>query len=85
MNIKDKIYKIRDEYVMLDSDLAELYDVETKRINEAVKNNVAIELCFRDVLRSYLAHRSKIISNFKDIYTLSLSVEKKLYDNLINL
>lgn len=37
---------------------------------EAVNNNVAIELCFRDVLRSYLAHRSKIISNFKDIYTL---------------
>lgn len=37
---------------------------------EAVNNNVAVELCFRDVLRSYLAHRSKIISNFKDIYTL---------------
>ena len=37
---------------------------------EAANNNVAIELCFRDVLRSYLAHRSKIISNFKDIYTL---------------
>ncbi|WP_405305251.1 ribonuclease P protein component 3 [Methanobrevibacter sp.] len=37
---------------------------------EAVKNNVAIELCFNDVLRTYLAHRSKVISNFKDIYTL---------------
>ena len=37
---------------------------------EAVKNNVAIELCFRDVLKSYLSHRSKIISNFKDVYTL---------------
>ena len=37
---------------------------------EAVNNNVAVELCFRDVLRSYLAHRAKIISNFKDIYTL---------------
>lgn len=37
---------------------------------EAVKNNVAIELCFKDVLRSYLSHRSKVISNFKDIYTL---------------
>ena len=35
-----------------------------------MNNNVAIELCFRDVLRSYLTHRSKIISNFKDIYTL---------------
>jgi len=39
VNIKDKIYEIRGEYVMLDSDLAKLYNVETKRINEAVKNN----------------------------------------------
>ena len=39
MNIKDKIYEIRGEYVMLDSDLAKIYEVETKRINEAVKNN----------------------------------------------
>lgn len=37
---------------------------------EAVKNNVAIELCFKDILRSYLSHRSKVISNLKDIYTL---------------
>lgn len=37
---------------------------------EALKNKVAIELCFKDVLRSYLAPRSKVISNFKDIYTL---------------
>ena len=37
---------------------------------EAVRNNVAVELSFKDVLKSYLSHRSKIISNFKDIYTL---------------
>lgn len=37
---------------------------------EAVKNSVAVELCFKDVLRTYLSHRSKIISNFKDIYML---------------
>ena len=39
VSIEDKIYKIRGIEVMLDSDLAELYHVETKRINEAVKNN----------------------------------------------
>ena len=33
------IYEIRGKQVMLDSDLAKLYQVETKRINEAVKNN----------------------------------------------
>lgn len=37
---------------------------------EAADNNVAIELCFKDVLKSYLSYRSKVISNFKDIYTL---------------
>ena len=39
MNIKNKIYEIRGQYVILDSDLAKIYEVETKRINEAVKNN----------------------------------------------
>ncbi|MBQ3474671.1 MAG: ORF6N domain-containing protein [Bacilli bacterium] len=33
------IYEIRGKQVMLDSDLGKLYHVETKRINEAVKNN----------------------------------------------
>ena len=39
IKIEDMIYKIRGKEVMLDSDLARLYRVETKRINEAVKNN----------------------------------------------
>jgi hypothetical protein len=37
--IKNKIYTIRNLSVMLDKDLAELYGVETKHINQAVKNN----------------------------------------------
>jgi hypothetical protein len=36
----NKIYFIRNEKVMLDSDLAELYGVETKRLNEQVKRNI---------------------------------------------
>jgi len=39
INIEDMIYEIGGKEVMLDSDLAKLYSVETKRINEAVKNN----------------------------------------------
>ena len=39
LNIEDMIYEIRGKQVILDSDLAKLYNVETKRINEAVKNN----------------------------------------------
>jgi len=38
--IEDLIYNIRGKQVMLDSDLAILYHVETKRINEAVYRNV---------------------------------------------
>ena len=39
IKIEDMIYEISGKQVMLDSDLAILYEVETKRINEAVKNN----------------------------------------------
>ena len=37
--IENMIYEVRGKQVMLDSDLAKLYHTETKRINEAVKNN----------------------------------------------
>ena len=40
IKIENVIYEIRGKQVMLDSDLAKLYHVETKRINEAVKNNM---------------------------------------------
>ena len=37
--VKDKIIVLRGQQVILDSDIATLYGVETKRVNEAVKNN----------------------------------------------
>ena len=37
--IIDKIYLVRGKKVMLDEDLAELYQVETRRLNEAVKRH----------------------------------------------
>ena len=40
IKIEELIYEVRGKQVMLDSDLAILYEVETKRINEAVKNNI---------------------------------------------
>lgn len=39
VKIENLIYNIRGKQVMLDIDFALLYGVETKRINEAVKNN----------------------------------------------
>ncbi|MGB3948798.1 MAG: ORF6N domain-containing protein [Bacteroidia bacterium] len=38
--IMNKIYYIRGQKVMLDSDLAELYGVETKRLKEQVRRNI---------------------------------------------
>ena len=38
-NLKGLVIEVRGQSVLLDSDVAELYDVEAKRINEAVKNN----------------------------------------------
>ena len=38
--IRNKIYEIRGQKIMFDFDLAELYDVETRILNQAVKRNV---------------------------------------------
>jgi len=38
-NIKDLIIELRGQKVIIDQDVAHVYGVETKRINEAVKNN----------------------------------------------
>ncbi len=62
--VMNKIYFIRGHKVMLDSDLSELYEVETKRLKEAVKRNMSrfpIDFMFEltqtevDVLRSQIA------------------------------
>ena len=37
--VQEKIIIIRNQKVIVDADVAKLYGVETKRINEAVKNN----------------------------------------------
>ena len=39
-SIANRIYLVRGAKVMLDSDLAELYDVPTRRLNEQVKRNL---------------------------------------------
>ena len=39
--LEDKLIEIESQLVLLDKDVAELFQVETKRINEAVKNNGA--------------------------------------------
>ena len=38
--IENMIYEVRGVQVMLSSDVAKLYQVETKRINEVIKRNI---------------------------------------------
>ena len=62
IKIEDIIYEIDGVEVMLDSDLAKLYNVETKRINEAIKNNpkkFPERYLFRISDHEYLSLKSK--------------------------
>ena len=50
INIEKRIFTIRGKQVMIDRDLAELYAVQTKRINEQMKRNInrfPIRFCFQ--------------------------------------
>jgi len=40
-SIQNRIYEIRGERVMIDRDLAALYEIETKALNLAVKRNIS--------------------------------------------
>ena len=66
--IRDRIYSIRGYQVMLDSDLAELYGVETKVLNQAVKRNIErfpSEFCFLLKYSEVPELRSQIVTSNK--------------------
>jgi len=72
--IQNKIYEIRGHKVMLDYDLAELYEVQTKTLNQAVKRNIQrfpIDFMFRLTsdelvsMRSLVATASGNVSNMR--------------------
>ena len=71
--IQSKIYEIRGQRVMLDSDLAAMYGVETRALNQAVKRNIERfpeDFMFQltkgefEILKSQIA-----ISKFEDLST----------------
>ena len=69
--IKNMIYIVRGKQVMLDSDLALLYQVETKRLNERVKRNSARfpeSFCFQLTKEEYDSLRSQIATSSEDEY-----------------
>ena len=63
--IQKIIYEIRGYKVMLDFDLAELYDVETKALNQAVKRNserFPERFMFRLTIKEWESMRSQIVT-----------------------
>lgn len=64
--IQNKIYEIRGQKVMLDFDLAELYGVETRVFNQAVKRNIESfpdEFMFRLTGEEWEMMRSQIVTS----------------------
>lgn len=67
--IKDKIFTIRGLQVMLDKDLAELYEVETKVFNQAVKRNIERfpeNFRFQLTLKEHENLRSQFVTSSSD-------------------
>ncbi|GHT22855.1 hypothetical protein FACS189430_05250 [Bacteroidia bacterium] len=83
--VESKVITLRDKKVILDSDVAVLYGVEVKRVNEAVKNNPDK---FPDgyVFELYNAEKEEVVENFDHLSKLKFSstlpkafTEKGLY------
>jgi hypothetical protein len=81
--IQNKIYEVRGHKVMLDFDLAELYEVPTKVLNQAVKRNIQrfpSDFMFRltidewDVMRSQIATAS---GNIKTMQSQNVTASLK--------
>lgn len=67
--LQNLIYVVQNKQVMLDSDLAALYNVETKRLNEAVKRNSARfpqEFCFQLTEEEYQNLKLQISASNND-------------------
>ncbi len=64
--IKTKIYEIRGLKIMLDFDLADLYETETKRLKEAVRTNIKRfppDFMFELTLKEFERLRTQIASS----------------------
>ena len=67
--IQNRIYEIKGERVMLDFDLAALYEVPTKALNQAVKRNIKRfpkDFMFRLTLAEWNRIQTQVFSNQDD-------------------
>src|SRR5215471_16742011 len=69
-SIQNRIYEIRGERVMLDFDLADLYEVLTKALNQAVKRNAKRfpgDFMFRLTSTEWQDIRSQFVTAFNNL------------------
>lgn len=72
--VENRIMDIRGQKVILDSDVATLYGVETKRINEAVKNNPD-KFPEGYMLQLSQEEKNKVVENFDHLQKLKFSYQ----------
>ena len=71
-DVQDKVLQLRNENVILDSDVAALYGVLTKEINQAVKNNLQ-KFPEGYVFRLTKDEKSEVVKNFDHLNGLKYS------------
>jgi len=74
-SIQNRIYEIRGERVMLDFDLADLYEVPTKALNQAVKRNLKRfpqDFMFRLTVAEWQNVRSQNVTAYESADSLSV-------------
>ncbi len=79
--IERHIYLLRGQKVMLDSDLAELYGVETSNLNKAVKRNIErfpVDFMFQLTLNEFQILRSQIGISNEDMQSQSATTKGAL-------
>ena len=69
--VKDKIFVLRGEPVLLDADVAQLYGVETRVVNQAVKNNPD-KFPEGFLIPLTLSEKKEVIKNFDHLESLKL-------------
>jgi hypothetical protein len=84
-HVESKLVTIRDQHIIIDSDVADMYGVETKEINQAVKNNLE-KFPVGYVFEVASAEKNELVKNFDRFQPLKHSsvlpkafTEKGLY------
>ena len=72
VDVERRMMKLRGQFVLLDTDVAELYGVETKRVNEAVRNNPQ-KFPYGYIFELDKYEKTEVVENFDHLKKLKYS------------